>query len=100
MGTVPMGTVEAARMAARVASRSPPVDRSITVSAPQRSAQLQLLHLVGGAGRHRARAHVGVDLGEAGAADGHGVQVVLEVHPVGRDDHAARGHLVAHLLGR
>ena len=39
MGTVPIGTRAAPMMASRVASRSPPVERSITVSAPQRSAQ-------------------------------------------------------------
>ncbi len=39
MGTVPMGTVAARMIASRHASRSPPVDRSITVSAPQRTDQ-------------------------------------------------------------
>jgi len=42
MGTVPMGVVELRMIASRVASRSPPVERSITVSAPQRSAQRSL----------------------------------------------------------
>ena len=37
-----MGTVEWVVIATRVASRSPPVERSITVSAPQRSAQRSL----------------------------------------------------------
>jgi hypothetical protein len=40
MGTVPMGTVEAFTIASRQASRSPPVERSITVSAPQRTDHL------------------------------------------------------------
>ena len=39
MGTVPIGTLELWMMASRVRSRSPPVERSITVSACQRSAQ-------------------------------------------------------------
>jgi len=34
IGTVPIGTVLAWMMAVRMASRSPPVERSITVSAP------------------------------------------------------------------
>src|SRR5436305_10715650 len=34
MGTVPMGTGELAMMALRMAGMSPPVDKSITVSAP------------------------------------------------------------------
>jgi hypothetical protein len=34
IGTVPMGTGEASMMAARMPSMLPPVDRSITVSAP------------------------------------------------------------------
>ena len=34
MGTVPMGTGEAPMMALRMAGMSPPVERSITVSAP------------------------------------------------------------------
>jgi hypothetical protein len=38
MGTVPMGTVLARTMASRHSSRLPPVERSITVSAPQRTA--------------------------------------------------------------
>ena len=34
-----------------------------------------------------------------GAADAHRVEAVSEVDPVGGDDHAAGGDLVAHLLG-
>ena len=39
MGTVPIGTCDERMIASRVASRSPPVERSMTVSAPQRCAQ-------------------------------------------------------------
>jgi len=34
MGTVPIGTGDASRIALRIPSMSPPVERSITVSAP------------------------------------------------------------------
>ena len=42
MGTVPMGTGDAAMIAARIPSMSPPVERSITVSAPYLSATCEL----------------------------------------------------------
>ena len=60
----------------------------------------QLLDLFGRARRDRRCAEVRVDLGQAGAADGHRVEPVAEVHLVGGDDHPAGGDLVAHLLGR
>ena len=60
---------------------------------------VQLLDLVARARRDGAGAHVGVDLGSARAADAHRVELLGEVDDVGRDDHATRGDLVAHLLG-
>ena len=95
-----MGTVLLRMIASRQASRSPPVERSITVSAPQRSAQLQLFDFFVGAGRDRRGAHVGVDLGLRRPADGHRIELVAQVHVVGRNDHAPGGDFVAHLLGR
>ena len=61
---------------------------------------LHLLHLFVGARRHGRRAEIGVDLGLRGAADGHGIESVAEVDPVGGNDHASRRHLVTHLHRR
>ena len=58
----------------------------------------QLLDLLGDARRDRRVAHVGVDLDQEVAADGHRLQ--LRVVDVGRDDGAPAGDLVAHELGR
>ncbi len=44
-------------------------------------------------------AHVGVDLGEAGAADAHGFELVFQMDFVGGNDHAAGGDFGADLLG-
>src|SRR6516162_3247742 len=97
MGTVPMGTGEASRMAWRMASMLPPVDRSMTVSAPRWTAvcsfsssssillvtaELPMLALI----LHRP------------AADAHRLQPPLQVDLVGRDDHPAAGHLGADQL--
>jgi hypothetical protein len=61
---------------------------------------VELLDLLVGAARYGRRAHVRVDLGGARSADRHRVEPVREVHLVRGDHHAARGHLVAHHLGR
>ena len=75
-----------------------PVERSMTVSAPQRVAQRHLLDLfVDGGGDGRV-ADVGVDLHQEVAADDH--RLALGVVDVGRDDRAAAGDLVAHELRR
>src|SRR6185437_12896187 len=57
----------------------------------------KFLDFLCGAGTDRRSAHVGVHLGEAGPANGHGVEVVAEVNLVGGDDHAAGGDLIANL---
>ena len=75
-----------------------PVDRSITVSAPQRIAQRHLLDLLVDRRGDRRVADVGVDLHQEVAADDH--RLDLRVVDVGRDDRAAARHLVAHELGR
>ena len=56
----------------------------------------QLLVDLAGDGRV---ADVGVDLAQGGDADGHRLQLFLEVDRVGRDDHPAAGHFGADQLG-
>ena len=58
---------------------------------------LQLLDLLVGAGADRRGADVRVDLRERRPADGHRVELVVQVVPVGRDDHPPGGHFVADL---
>ena len=53
-----------------------------------------------GARRHGRCAHVGVDFCFAGAADGHRVEIVLQVIDVGGDDHPPGGDFVANLRRR
>ena len=60
---------------------------------------LQLLDLLVGSRRDGRGAHVGVDLGLGGTADGHRVELIAEVIDVGRDNHPPGGDLVADLLG-
>ena len=96
---MPIGTGEASMMAWRMASMSPPVERSMTVSAPRWTAvcsfssssstllvtaELPMLALI---------LHV------RGDADAHRLEPLGEVDLVGGDDHAAAGHLVADQFG-
>ena len=96
---MPIGTGEASMMAWRMASMSPPVERSITVSAPRWTAvcsfsssssillvtaELPMLALI---------------LHLRGDADAHRLQPFGQMDLVGRDDHAAAGDLVADQLG-
>ena len=76
------------------------MERSITVSAPQRSAQRSFSTSSSVSSTSGRGAHVGVDLGAARAADAHRVEALGEVDLVGGDHHAAGGDLVAHLLRR
>ena len=94
---MPIGTVLSV-MASRHASRSPPVDKSITVSAVQRSAHFNF-PLPRRCQMKPVTPHVGVDFGATGPADGHGVQLVGEVVAVGRITKRP-GHFVTNLLGR
>ena len=80
-------------IAHRVAFRSPPVDKSITVSAPHRSAHCSFSTSSSVRMTNRRCAHVGVDLGERRPADAHRLELVLQVNFVGRDDHPARRRL-------
>ena len=61
---------------------------------------LELFDFLGGAGGDGRRAHVGVDLGQSGAADAHRFKFIFQVNFIGRDDHAAGGDLNADLLWR
>ena len=75
-----------------------PVDRSITVSAPQSVAQRSFSTSSSIDERHRRVADVRVDLHQEVAADDHRLE--LEVVDVRRDDRAAARHLVAHEIRR
>jgi hypothetical protein len=72
----------------------PPVERSITVSAPRWIA-VQLLQLCLDCAGDGGVADVGVDLAPRGDADAHRFEPFLEVMDVGRNDHAAAGDLAA-----
>ena len=73
-----------------------PVERSITVSAPQRIAQTSFSTSSAAPDVHRGVADIGVDLDQEVAADDHRLE--LGVVDVGRDDGAAAGDLGAHEL--
>ena len=75
-----------------------PVDRSITVSAPQRIDQTSLSTSARDVARDRGVADVGVDLDQEIAADRH--RLAFGVVDVVGDDRAAAGDLVADELGR
>jgi hypothetical protein len=75
-----------------------PVERSITVSAPQRDRPDHLLDLLGHRRGDGRVADIGVDLHQEIAADDH--RLAFRVVDVGRDDGAAARHLVAHEFGR
>ena len=95
-----MGTVEFRMIASRHSSRLPPVERSITVSAPQRSAHLSFSTSASvRCRRNRRRAHIGVYFGERSPADGHRFKLVLQMHLVGGNDHPPRRHFNANLFG-
>ncbi len=75
-----------------------PVDRSITVSAPQRIAHTSFLDLFRRAGGDRGVADIGVDLHQEVAADDDRLE--FRVVDVGGDDGAAAGDLIADEFGR
>ncbi len=84
-------------IAPRMPSMSPPVDRSITVSAPYLSATRELAQLALDVARHRAVADVRVHLASERDADAHRLEVRV-VH-VRRDDQPPAGDLVAYERG-
>ena len=75
----------ARRMASRMRWMSPPVERSITVSAPYLRQTCELLELLVDVGGDGGVADVRVDLARRGDADGHRLE--LRVVDVGGDDH-------------
>ena len=98
MGTVPIGTGELRRIHSRVSWMFRPVERSMTVSAPHRVAQVIFSTSSSIEERDGRVADVGVDLDEELAADGH--RLGLRMVDVGRNDRPAARDLVAHELGR
>ena len=70
------------------------------MSAPQLSAQRSFSTSSSVPRGDRRGAHVGVDLGLRQRGRCHRVELVAEVHLVGRDDHATGGDFVADLLRR
>ena len=97
MGTVPIGTGELRTIHSRVSWMLRPVDRSITVSAPQRIAQTILSTSEATSEATGAVADIGVDLDQEIAADRHRLRFGV-VDVVG-DDRAAAGDLVADEFG-
>ena len=97
MGTVPMGTGELRMIQPRMLWMLRPVERSMTVSPPQRMAQTSFFDFFGGAGGDGGVADVGVDLDEEVAADDDGFE--LGMVDVGGDDGPAAGDFAADELG-
>ena len=95
-GPCPIGTGELRRIHSRVSWMFSPVERSITVSAPQRVDQIIFSTSSSMEELDRRVADVGVDLDQEVAADDHRLR--LGVIDVGGDDRAAAGDLVAHEL--
>ena len=75
-----------------------PVDKSITVSAPQRIAHTIFSTSSSTEDGHRRVADIGVDLGEEVAADDH--RLGFGVVDIGGDDGPAARHFAAHELRR
>ena len=84
-------------MVSRISGMLPPVERSITVSAPMLDGHVQLAQLLVDVRGHRGVADVGVDLAQGGDADAHRLE--LGVVDVRGDDQASGGDLVADELG-
>ena len=97
MGTVPMGTGELRTIHSRVVWMSGPVDRSMTVSAPQWVAQVSFSTSSATEEVTAEFPMLAFTFTRKAPSDGHGLG--LGMVDVGGDDGAARRHLVAHRGG-
>ena len=97
MGTVPMGTGELRRIHSRVVWMSGPVERSMTVSAPHRVAQVSFSTSSSMDEVTAELPMLALTFTRNRLADDHGLG--LGVVDVGRQDGPAGGDLVAHQLG-
>ena len=85
------------RIASRIIGISPPVERSITVSAPKCTAVCSLRNSSSTFDTSRRVADIRIDLAQRRHANRHRLQ--LAVIDVGRNDHRSARHFAAHQLG-